>query len=178
MIKWIRPVCAIVAVASFLPLVAATAQESDDRQAIRTLFQREQEGWRNADGAQILSCYSQGHVTYNVPMRNDQPNFLETRITNRSYESLKEQVLADDFEGMPALADTAIQMVHRYELNHIDVNGNEGVAISTIAWAANDTLRKVRVQWGHQTMWLLRKIDGDWKYVGAVYPLSAYSEEN
>lgn len=178
--QWIRTVCTIAAVASFLPLVSATAQESEDRQAIRKLFQQEQEGWRTADGAQILSCYSEDFVSYNVPIRNDELNFLQVHIqAGGSHGNLKERVLAEDFQGMKtALADTAIGMWHGYELNHINVNGNEGVAISTIAWAANDTTRDVRVQQGHQTMWLLRKLEGDWKYVGAVYPISAYSDEN
>ena len=58
--QWIRTVFTIVAVASFLPSVSATAQESDDRQAIRKLFQQEQEGWRTANGAQILLFNAKG----------------------------------------------------------------------------------------------------------------------
>ena len=176
--QWIRTVCTIAAVASFLPLVSATAQESDDHQAIRKLFQQEQEGWRTADGAQILSCFSEDFVNYNIPIRNDQPNFLQVHIASGSHEDLKERVLAEDFQGMKAaLADTARRMEHSYELNHINVDGDEGVAISTIAWAWVDTTRDVRVQRGHQTMWLLRKLEGDWKYVGAVFPISAYTDE-
>ena len=78
----------------------------------------------------------------------------------------------------PDLADSALAVTHKYELNHIDVGGNEGVAISTISWARNDTLKHTRIQAGHQTMWMVRKIDGEWKYVGAMYPLSGYREEN
>jgi len=153
------------------------AQESEDHQAIRMLFQREQEGFRNGDGAQVLSCYAEDFVGYNVPYRNNQPNFLQTTIGAWTHEQRKEAFLAADFVGMKtALADTALNMVQKYEINHIDVKGNEGVAISTISWARNDTLKKVRVQNGHQTMWLVRKIAGEWKYVGAVYPLTRYSE--
>ena len=77
-----------------------------------------------------------------------------------------------------SLADTTLALSHRYELNHIDVRGNEGVAISTISWVYNDTLKNTRVQAGHQTMWMVKKIDGEWKYAGAMYPLSRYREEN
>ena len=170
----------IFAMAGLLIPALSIAQETEDHQAIRTLFQTEQEGWRNGDGAQVLSCYAKGHVAYGVPLRNNAPNFLQAGINPLwNYEQLKQRLLAPDFEGMKtALADTVINMSHWYELNHINVQGTEGVAVSTIAWAANDTLRNVRVQQGHQTMWLLRKIDGKWKYVGSVAAVSAYREEN
>jgi hypothetical protein len=58
----------------------SVAQETEDHQAIRALFQTEQEGWRNGDGAQVLSCYAEGHVGYTVPTRNNQPNFLQAEI--------------------------------------------------------------------------------------------------
>ena len=166
----------LVGIGSLLPALGI-AQEPEDHQAIRMLFQKEQEGFRNGDGAQVLSCYAEDFVAYNVPNRNSQPNFLQTTIGDWSHEQRKEAFLAADFVGMKnALADTTLNMIHNYELNHIDVKGNEGVAISTISWARNDTLKKVRVQNGHQTMWLVRKIAGEWKYVGAVYPLTRYSE--
>ena len=132
----------LVGLSSVLP-ASVLAQEAEDHQAIRTLFQREQEGWRNDDGAQVLSCYAKNYV------------------------------------GMKAdLADSALAFIHKYELNHIDVKDNEGVVISTISWVRNDTLKHTRVQAGHQTMWLVRKIDSEWKYVGAVSPLTRYREEN
>lgn len=82
---------------------------------------------------------------------------------------MEEWLLADDFAGMKAdLADSVLALIHKYELNHIDVKGNEGVAISTISSVRNDTLKHARVQSEHQTMWLVRKIDDEWKYVGAV----------
>lgn len=177
---WILPVCAIVAVAHFLAPVPTAAQETEDHQAIRMLFQKEQEGWRKGDGAQVLSCYAESYVGYGVPVRNGQPNFLQTSIAaNWTREAMETRLLAPDFVGMKtAPADTTINMWHTYELNRIDVKGNEGVAISTIAWASTDTLRNVRTQQGHQSMWFLRKIAGEWKYVGAIAALSGYREEN
>jgi hypothetical protein len=167
----------LVGLSSVLP-ASVLAQEAEDHQAIRTLFQREQEGWRNDDGAQVLSCYAKNYVGYNVPLRNNQLNFLQVNIGG-SYESGEKWLLADDFVGMKAdLADSALAFIHKYELNHIDVKDNEGVAISTISWVRNDTLKHTRVQAGHQTMWLVRKIDSEWKYVGAVSPLTRYREEN
>ena len=158
---------------------AVLAQQTEDHQAIRSLFEREQEGWRNGDGAQVLSCYAENWLSYGIPFRNNKPNFLQTEVRDWSYEALKKHFLSDDFVGMKAdLADSALAFSHKYELNHIDVRGNEGVAISTISFVRNDTLRHTRIQEGHQTMWMVRKIDGVWKYAGAVFPLSRYREEN
>ena len=85
----------------------------------------------------------------------------------------------DDFVGMKAnLADSSQAFLHKYELNHIDVKGNEGVAISTISTVRNDTLKHTRIQIEHQSMWLVRKINNEWKYVGAIWPLNRYREEN
>ena len=155
------------------------AQQTEDHQAIRSLFEREQEGFRNGDGAQVLSCYADSFLTYVFPYRNNEPNFLQTEVGSWSLEASKKYLLSDDFVGMKAdLADSALAFSHKYELNHIDVRGNEGVAISTISFVRNDTLRHMRVQSGHQTMWMVRKIDGVWKYRGAVSPLSRYREEN
>jgi hypothetical protein len=177
---WILPVCAIVAVAHFLAPAPISAEETEDHQAIRMLFQKEQEGWRKGNGAQVLSCYAESYVAYWVPVRNGRPNFLQTSIaTWGAREAMETRLLAPDFVGMKAaLADTTVNMVHTYELNRIDVQGNEGVAISTIAWASTDTLRNVRTQQGHQSMWFLRKIEGEWKYVGVMAALSSYREEN
>ena len=155
------------------------AQQTEDHQAIRSLFEREQEGWRNGDGAQVLSCYAESWLSYGIPFRNNKPNFLQTEVSAWSYEALQKYFLSDDFGGRKAdLADSSLAFSHKYELNHIHVRGNEGVAISTISSVRNDTLSQTRVQSGHQTMWMVRKIDGEWKYVGSVAPLSRYREEN
>ena len=170
----------IVTMVGLLIPDSSLASETEDHQAIRALFQMEQEGWRSGDGAQVLSCYAEGHVGYTVPMRNNAPNFLQAQISaNFVYGKMKGTLLSPDFVGMKeALADTVLRMDHSYELNHIAVEGTEGVAISTIAWAWDDTLESERIEQGHQSMWLVRKIDGNSKFVGSVAPISAYREEN
>jgi hypothetical protein len=178
MAKILLALALLTGLGSTLP-TSVLAQETEDQQAIRALFEREQEGWRNGDGTQVLSCYAKSYIDYNIPIRNGEPNFLQAHIGSGSYESRKSQVLSGEFVGLKAaLADTALAVSHKYELNHIDVSGNEGVAISTISWVHNDTLRHTRIQEGHQTMWMVRKVDGEWKYASAVYPLSRYREEN
>jgi hypothetical protein len=91
---------------------------------------------------------------------------------------MREMLLSPEFVGMKeALADTVLRVEHSYELNHISVEGTEGVAISTIAWTWSDTLEGEQIEMGHQSMWLVRRIEGEWKFVGSVAPISAYREE-
>jgi len=178
MAKLFLALALLTGLGTMLP-TSVLAQQAKDHQAIRSLFEREQEGWRNGDGAQVLSCFAENFLSYGIPFRNNEPNFLQTEVGAWSHEARKKYFLSDDFVGMKAdLADSALAYSHKYELNHIHVRGNEGVAISTISYVRNDTLSHTRVQSGHQTMWMVRKIDGEWKYVGAVAPLSRYREEN
>ena len=58
--------------------------ESEDNQAVRALFEREQDGWDTGNGAQILSCYDERYVQYEVPRWNDRPNFLLTQINTNT----------------------------------------------------------------------------------------------
>ena len=57
------------------------AQQTEDHQAIRSLFEREQEAWRSGDGAQVLSCYAESWLSYGIPFRNNKPNFLKTEVS-------------------------------------------------------------------------------------------------
>ena len=168
----------ILTIAGTLIPALSTAQETEDHQAIRALFQKEQKGWDAGNGTQILSCYAESYIPCSVPRRNGPPDFLQVTINSDwRFENLKKMLLAPDFVGFKeALADTNMKVTHHYEINHIDVDGNVGVAISTIANAWNDTLRNERVNVGWQSMWLLRKIDGQWKYASAVGNISSYRE--
>ena len=130
------------------------------------------------NGAQILSCYAEGYIPCSVPRRGGPPDFLQVTINSDwRFENIKKRVLAPDFKGFKeALADTTFKVERHYEINHIDVDGNEGVAISTIVNTWNDTLRNERVNVGWQSLWLLRKTDGQWKYVGGIGSISSYRE--
>ena len=44
------------------------------------LFERDQEGWRNSDGAQVLSCFAENFQGYEIPFQNNEPNFLQTEV--------------------------------------------------------------------------------------------------
>ena len=167
----------ILTMARLLIPALSIAQETEDHQAIRALLDREQEGWETGDGAQILSCYAEGYVQYHVPKANGEPLFLETTIASEWLDGTQQKtLLAPDFVGFKeGLADTLLNAERSYEMSHIDIEGKEGVAIATFTGAWNDTLRNERVDVGWQSMWLLRKIDGQWKFVGAI-GISGYRE--
>ena len=75
------------------------------------------------------------------------------------------------------MADTALNMETRSELVRIDVNDDYAVAISRIEWAQNDTTKNVRVRSGWESLWFLRKIDGEWKFINAVGGINSFREE-
>jgi len=172
-----RPTLFTVLAATVLLAPSLCLAESEDNQAVRALFEREQDGWDTGNGAQILSCYDERYVQYEVPRWNDRPNFLLTQInTNRLYSGLKTVLLAEDFTGVAALvADTTLALERHREISHIDVAGTEGVAIATFHASWNHVASGERVEQGWQTMWLVRKIDGDWKYVAGIGGVDSHS---
>ena len=64
-----------------------------------------------------------------------------------------------------------------HELARIDVKGDYAVAISRIEWAQNDTIKNVRVSGGWQSLWFLRKVDGNWKFTSAVNGFLSWRDE-
>ena len=64
-----------------------------------------------------------------------------------------------------------------HELARIDVKGDYAVAISRIEWAQNDTIKNVRVSGGWESLWFLRKVDGNWKFTSAVNGFLSWRDE-
>ena len=118
----------ILTMAGRLKPALSTAQETEDHQAIRALFQKEQNGWDTGNGAHILTCYAEGYIPCRVPRRNGPPDFLQVTINSDwRFENLKKRVLAPDFKGFKeALTDTTLKVERHYEINHIDVEGMRG----------------------------------------------------
>ena len=165
-------------VAGLVIPVLASAQETADHQAIRALLDREQAGWESGDAEQIDACYAEGYTQVDIPRGNGKPQFvLATLNTQWKDENRKEWVLASDFLGLKeALADTVLAMQRTYKMSHIDIDGDDAVAIATFSGAWNDTVRGERVEVGWQSLWMLRKIDGDWKYATGIGGISSFRE--
>ena len=153
-------------------------QETADTQSIRALFDADQEAWKRGDGQAVLSNRHEHYFTAGVPRNNGRPDFHGLTVGDWSDERRKKFLdpnFGKDFAA--TLADTSLNFESRYELVRIDVNGNHAVAISRIEWAQNDTIKKVRVRSGWESLWFLRKIDGNWKFINAVAGTNSFREE-
>lgn len=153
-------------------------QETADTRAIRALFDADQEAWKQGDGRAVLANRHRDYFTVGVDRNNGKPDFHGVTVGDWSEEK-RQKFLDPDFgkSFAAAVADTAIDVETRSELVRIEVNDAHAVAISRIEWARNDTTRNVRIRSGWESLWFLRKIDGDWKFVNAVGGISSWSEE-
>lgn len=153
-------------------------QETADTRAIRALFDADQEAWASGDGRAVLANRDEHYFTAGVPRNNGEADFRGVTVGNWSEERRKRFLEPDFGKGLAAaMADTAVDMKTRYELVRIDVNDDHAIAISRIEWTRNDTTRNVRIRSGWESLWFLRKIDGQWKFMNAVGGINSFSEE-
>ena len=59
----------------------------------------------------------------------------------------------------------------------LDWEGDYAVDVSRIEWAQNDTVNNVGVSGGWESLWFLRKIDGNLKFTSAVGGISSWKDE-
>ena len=153
-------------------------QETADTQAIRALFDADQEAWKRGDGEAVLSNRHEHYFTAGVPRNNGRPDFRGLTVDDWGAERRKRFLDPNFGKGFAAaMADTALNMETRSELVRIDVNADHAVAISRIEWAQNDTTKNVRVRSGWESLWFLRKIDGEWKFINAIGGINSFREE-
>ena len=60
---------------------------------------------------------------------------------------------------------------------HIAIDGDDAVAVSQMEHARNDTTARLRVTNGWTSLWMLKKIKGQWKFHAAIGPLKRYYDE-
>ena len=91
---------------------------------------------------------------------------------------MRERLNDPGWEGTSAaFADTALDTKANWNMARIDINGTNAVAISRIEWSQNDTTRNVRVRGGWESLWFLRKIEGNWKFTSAVCFINNWQED-
>ena len=66
---------------------------------------------------------------------------------------------------------------HNWEVVHIAIDEDDVVAISQMEHARNDTTAGLRVTNGWTSLWILKKVKGQWKFHPAIRPLKRYYEE-
>jgi len=60
---------------------------------------------------------------------------------------------------------------HTWEVVHIAIDGEDAVVVSQMEHASNDTVNSLRVTNGWTSLWMLKKVEGQWKFHAAIGPL-------
>ena len=155
---------------------SASGQETDDHKAIRDLLTNDQEAWINGDGKAVLENRIADYVVCRVPRNNGQPDFHGVMVDDMV--QMRERLNDPGWEGTSAaFADTALDTKANWNMARIDINGTNAVAISRIEWSQNDTTKNVRVRGGWESLWFLRKIEGNWKFTSAVGFINNWQED-
>ena len=179
--------CSLLAfcMATFIMPNVSSGQETADTEAIRALLTADQTAWRNGDADGVLSLMDAHYTVFTVPKVDGELDFHGVSVwaTREDYE----KGLADpDWKAgrVAALADTVLKDESSHELARIDVKGDYAVAVSRIEWSRNDTTQTNpdgsyhRVSGGWESLWFLRKIDGNWKFTSAVGGIKSWGGDD
>ena len=153
----------------------SSGQETADTQAIRALLTADQTAHATGDADGVLSLMDAHYTVFTVPKVDGELDFHGVSV-GATPEDFKKGFANPDWKAarVAALADTLLNEESSHELARIDVKGDYAVAVSRIEWARNYTTKTNpngsyrRVSGGWESLWFLRKIDGNWKFTGAV----------
>ena len=73
--------------------------------------------------------------------------------------------------------DEVLDYKHKWEVVHIAIDGDDAVAVSQMEHARNDTTARLRVTNGWTSLWMLKKVKGQWKFHAAMGPLNRHRDE-
>jgi len=153
------------------------AQETEDHKAIRSVIDREQNAHDSGDAQALLDVHTKDFIAVGTRYYDGSPDWLQTKPIY-TYDSIKKRVSAEGWAGRSAvLDDEALDYKHRWEVVHIAINGDDAVAVSQMEHARNDTASGVRTTNGWTSLWILKRVEGQWKFHAAVGGLKTYSDE-
>ena len=147
---------------------AVSADEKEDREAIRALHHQEQEGHRLGDEQMVRSAHWDDFYIIGTPRRNDVPRYMLSEIR------LGEDYLGG-FQYKPLDPEGGREFAS--EVNHISVNGDVALALTQFhAWGKSDN--GARFDRGWQVMWIAEKRNGVWKWKSAITGIEGYQESS
>jgi hypothetical protein len=153
------------------------AQETDDHKAIRALIDREQNANDTGDAQALLDVHSEDFIAVWARHYDGATDWLQSR-PGYTYDDIKRRVSAEDWAGRSAiLNDEVLDYKHKWEVVHIAIDEDDAVAVSQMEHARNDTVNSLRVTNGWTSLWMLKKLEGQWKFHAAIGPLKRYYDE-
>ena len=155
---WTFALCSLL-----LTAIPVSAGEKEDREAIRSLFQKEQEGHRIGNAQMVRSTYWKDFYIIDVPRPNNRPYFLLSKImsANEYFQGLGSN--DEDYQGRKAFGD---RLIFHSEMNHVSVNGDVAVAITQFHYQLSAE-GGGRNNDGHMSLWVAEKRNGVWKWKSA-----------
>ncbi len=153
------------------------AQETDDHRAIRAVIDREQNANDSGDGQALLDVHTEDFIAVWARHYDGATDWLQSR-PRYTYDDIKKHVSSGDWAGRSAILDDEIlDFKHTWEVVHIAIDEDDAVAVSQMEHARNDTTAGLRVTNGWTSLWMLKKVKGQWKFHAAIGPLKRYHEE-
>ena len=146
-----------------LTTVAVNADEKEDREAIRALFHKEQEGHAQGNAAMVRSTYWEDFYIIDTPRPDGRPHYLLSKLMSRNEYFAGLGVHQDDYQGRKAWGD---RLTWHSEVNHISVNGDIALAITKFNYQF-PTSDGGRNNNGHTSLWVAEKRNNVWKWKSA-----------
>jgi ketosteroid isomerase-like protein len=160
----------------FLILICsfAFADNSTDEQAIRDLFEKEQQAHVDGDVKAITNSYwPEFHVVW-IPFYDGKPRYLLASIWNKN--NYMSNIEGDDWISVQdRMDDPKIDLEQSSGVNHLHINGNIATVITQFQYANNteDGHRQIA---GHKTIWVAEKRNKVWKWAGATAGFDSFSQ--
>jgi uncharacterized protein (TIGR02246 family) len=165
-----RCVVALVAgvlLSTLFAVPALWAEEPTDKEQIRQLLQREQEGWLKGDRELVVSCFAPDAAMYDA---------LGGRYHLATVELAGLEAIRNDYasqvDEFAAAAKAHPDWKHHFEVLHVDAKDGRGLALTQHFFVVPDPKAREAIYDGHQTLWLLRKDQGVWRIYACVTAVS------
>jgi len=145
---------------------AVSADEKEDREAIRALFHQEQEGHRLGNEQMVRSAHWDDFYIIHTPQKNGVPRYMLSGIN-----------LGEDYLGGYKFEPRVEQKGRGVtsEVNHIAVKGDVALAITQFHYWGPTPDGRLQ-DGGHQTMWVAERRDGTWKWKSAIMGFEGWRE--
>ena len=147
------------------------AQETDDHKAIRALIDREQNANDTGDAEALLDVHREDFIAVWARHYDGATDWLQSRPLY-TYDDIKRRISAEDWADSSAiLNDAVLDYKHKWEGVHVAIDGDDAVVVSHMEHASNDTVISLRVTNGQTSLWMLKKVERQWKFHAAIGPL-------
>ena len=121
---------------------------------------------------QIMANYAPGFVGYWAQAHTDPEDWV---VAITGLDSLRTQYAAGAVAGAAQWAEHP-EWRQGGEVRHVDVNGDQALMVTKQWYVVPDTTARETIRNEHQSVWMLAKIDGEWKITNWIAGVTASQE--